>query len=154
MTTQTVTKLSPTTPKFVTPKKIVKHYDKRWLNKELEVQIELLLTTNTIYSQIQMYMNLPYSRSKFNYWVGLNGNTPRTQDLLKKRDEILEAKLVDKGFSGNNPAFAIFLLKNNYNYQDKREVESNNNYTFNVSRGLTAPLRKQIASKSTTKPQP
>jgi len=117
-------------------------YDSTWLNAELTHQLGLLESNPNIKSQIQLYKLLEYSKAKFEYWLGLNGNKPLTQDLLKKRNEIIEANLVEEGLTAKNWPFIIFLLKNNHNYQDNRTIDNNQNYTFNVTRGLATPRKK------------
>lgn len=136
------------------PSKLNKYdYDNKWLNKELKGQIDTLKAHPNIITQIELYELMEYSKAQFDYRMGKNGNTPYTQNLIKKRDEILEARLVKKGLNSTNYGFVIFLLKNHYGYTDKKEVESNNNFVFNVTRGTISSVgkgRKQI--KATTTP--
>lgn len=131
------------TPNSLQTKAEENKYDSTWLNAEITHQLDLLKSNPNIKSQIQLYKLLDYSKAKFDYWLDLNGNKPLTQDLLKKRNEIIEANLVEEGLTAKNWAFIIFLLKNNHNYQDNRTIDNNQNYTFNVTRGL-ATTRKKV----------
>ncbi len=138
---------STNTLQTVSAQPTINKYDRTWLNKQLKDQLEILQLTKKIRTKIQLYENLPYTKAKFDYWIKKNGNTDSTQELLKKIDEILESRLITHGFEQTHPAFTIFLLKNNYGYQDKKEIESNNNYVFKVTRGdLPASKRKAVLS--------
>ena len=135
---------SQTTHKSSTAPSQVNKYDSRWLNKELVGHINLLQNDQIIVSQIQMYEKLPYSKDKFTYWMNKNGNMPHTQDLFKKRNEIFESKLITQGLNIKNWPFIIFLLKNNHNYTDVKEINDNHNYQFNVTRGLKPQKTRKI----------
>lgn len=51
---------------------------------------------------------------------------PEFFDTIKNAKEKILANLIERGLDGdNNPAMAIFNLKNNYDYSDKKESQSN-----------------------------
>ena len=55
--------------------------------------------------------------------VGRKGKNPEVADTLKKAMQILDLQMVDYMQNGKiNPVSGIFLMKNNFGYQDKQEV--------------------------------
>jgi len=141
---------------LIKPPKIIRGITRNsyWLNTELKKQIELAKESSSMYTKIQLFQKLDYSKNKFDYWMRKNGNVPHTQELQKKLDEIFEAKLITQGFESRNPVFTIFLLKNNYNYQDNRTIDTNNNYTFNVTRGDIKPLKRKVIDSTASRTIP
>jgi len=110
--------------------------------------IDQLAAQQQIISKVQLFDTKQYSRHQFNKWQEKYSGIPSIQERLKKIEEMLESHLITAGMT-RNPAFPIFLLKNHYGYQDKREVTTDNNYSFTVSRGLPLPVRKQVQAKVT-----
>lgn len=55
---------------------------------------------------------------------GRKGKNPAVADTLKKAMKILDLQMVDYMQNGKiNPVSGIFLMKNNFGYADKQEVE-------------------------------
>ena len=55
--------------------------------------------------------------------VGRKGKNPEVADSIKKAMQILDLQMVDYMQNGKiNPVSGIFLMKNNFGYQDKQEV--------------------------------
>lgn len=149
---QTLQKPTKNTPsnlaaKQPNPLRNYKH-DSTWAIAELRSLLEAAQNDKQIISKIQLFAPKPYSNHQFKNWRTRYDTVPKIQELSKKIEEVIESNLIYKGMSAN-PAFPIFLLKNHYNYQDKREVATDHNYTFTVSRGLPAPVRKQVVAKAT-----
>ena len=144
---KTILKHTSITPLLSNENNTLIKYDRTWLNNELRFQHQVLESTPDIIYKIQLYKELPYTKKKFEYWMSLNGNNPSTQELYKKIDEILEARLVTSGLTVKNWPFIIFLLKNAYDYQDNRTVTNDTSVTFNVTRGAISSVptkRKQV----------
>jgi hypothetical protein len=56
--------------------------------------------------------------------VERKGKNPKVADLLKKAVQMLDLQMVDYMQNGKiNPVSGIFLMKNNFGYADKQEVE-------------------------------
>jgi hypothetical protein len=124
-------------------------YDSTGLNIELDKQINLVKSNPYITSQIELFKLLEYSTKQFNRWLSGFGNKEHTQDLLKKRNELIEANLIEHGKTIKNWPFIIFLLKNHYGYRDVKDVSNDTQVTFNVTRGAISSVtkRKQVKSK-------
>jgi len=133
MTTKNNSKVitkAPPTPPIQPPK-----YDLPWLQSELRNIIDILLQDDTIKSKAQLFRNYQFSSTRFYRYISKYNDNKRVQEYTKKIDEILESRLIEHGLTGKNFAFVIFLLKNHYNYQDKREVETETTHVFKVARG-------------------
>ena len=53
--------------------------------------------------------------------------------MIKKIRQYCESELVERALSGKaQPIFSMFLLKCNYDYQDKQVIESNVNMNFDL----------------------
>ncbi len=129
-------------------------HDRSWLNKELNKQINLIKEDNSICTKPELFQHFKYSSHQFGAWASRYSLTPSVSDSLKKRDELLEARLVQRGWGRGNPAFVIFLLKNNHGYVDNREIDTNHHVTFNVNRGLPSPLNRKKVLSTVSKLKP
>lgn len=124
-------KLAPiNTYKAPTPK-----YDLPWVKDELREMIHIILNDEEIKSKAQLFKLRGYSNKRFSEWRRKYDTNTYVQEYLKKIEEIIESRLIDHGLNAKNPAFVIFMLKNHYGYQDKREVETETTHVFKVSRG-------------------
>jgi len=114
-------------------------YTVEYVKAELVDMIQALMEDETIKTKAQLFKVRSYSPSWFYRYTAKYGDNKRMQELLKKIDNILEARLLEQGLTGKNFPFVIFLLKNHYDYQDKREVETGVTHTFKVTRGAVTP---------------
>lgn len=120
-------------------------------NKELKGMIEYLRANEHIKTKVQLLKDSDYTVSWFYKKAERMRMNPSTQDLIKKIDDILEARLIEHGLTKANYGFVIFLLKNHYGYQDKREIETDHTYTFKVTRGDLRSLKtKKVKNTSST----
>jgi len=128
---------------------IYKH-DSTYLNKELTKQIALIHKDSSICTKAQLMKKFEYSTYQFSSWLSRVSGTYLTDELWKKRDELLEANLLDEGFRQKMPTFVIFLLKNNHGYRDVKDIDNNQSITFNVTRGAisSVPKRKQVKNNN------
>lgn len=134
----------------IVPNKYIR--DRTYVNNELRAMLAYLKEHEDVYTKVELFRSRDYSLNRFSEWNRKFGDNPRTRELFKKIEEILEARLIVKGLKAPNPAFIIFLLKNNYGYQDKREVETEHTHVFKVTRGdLKALKAKQVPSTATIK---
>lgn len=111
-------------------------------NNELRALIEKLMEDESIKTKVQLFKDSKFTVSWFYKRGRKYADYPRTQSLIKKIDEILEARLIDHGLHKANYGFVIFLLKNHYGYQDKREVETETTHVFKVTRGDLKTIKK------------
>lgn len=127
-------------------------YNGTWINNELRLQLNMLISNPDLKTKIELYENLPYSIRTFSRRKSKVPQTLLTDDLQQKINEILEARLVKSGYTMKNWPFIIFLLKNNHGYQDTRNIETDTNVTFNVTRGAISSVkgkRKQVKATIT-----
>jgi hypothetical protein len=122
-------------------------YDSTWLNTELTNMIKQLQDRPEICTKAELFATQNYTYKMFVWRLkstkaleDINGKPSKTKQLMDKLEEILEARLVNRGLTAKNFPFIIFLLKNHYGYQDKREVETETTHVFKVARGNT-PLK-------------
>ncbi|NBW18006.1 MAG: hypothetical protein EBR82_59540 [Caulobacteraceae bacterium] len=121
---------APPTPPIQAPK-----YDLPWLQSELRTIIDILHANNDIKTKAQLFRDYQFSSSRFYRYITKYNDNKRVQEYLKKIDEILESRLIEHGLEKKNFPFVIFLLKNFYGYQDKKEVETETTHVFKVARG-------------------
>lgn len=79
---------------------------------------------------------------------GLNGKIKNQQvsDTLKKMMQILDVQMVDYMQNGKiNPVSGIFLMKNNFGYQDKQEVVVTPNNPLGEQAADVEELRRKYA---------
>lgn len=119
----------------IAPRTTKYKYTEQFVSKELDSMLELLTAHEQIQSKAQLFTYKEYSPSKFSMWRHKYSTSKRIDEKLKKIENILEARLINHGLTARNPAFVIFMLKNHYGYQDKREVETETTHVFKVSRG-------------------
>lgn len=118
--------------------------------------LEELKADETITSRAQLFKSRTYSSAKFSYWRRKYDTNRNIQEKLKKIEEIIEARLVERGLQGKAIPMTIFLLKNYYNYTDQYQTKVDSTVTFKVNRGRTpieAPLTvpKQIVDSKPIK---
>lgn len=94
-----------------------------------------LAAQEQIKTKVELFSTKEYSPSKFSMWKKKYSTSKRIDEKMKKIDSILEHRLIQQGLTGKNFPFVIFLLKNHYGYQDKREVEQETTHVFKVTRG-------------------
>lgn len=112
-------------------------------NKELKELIEVLMVDETIKTKVQLFKSSPFTADWFYKRARKFSEFKRTQSLVKKIEELLEARLIDHGLHKANYGFVIFLLKNHYGYQDKREIETETTHVFKVTRGDLKAISKK-----------
>lgn len=100
--------------------------------------MDTLTAQEQIRTKVELFESRPYSPSKFSMWKNKYSTSKRIDEKIKKIDSILESRLIKQGLTGKNFPFVIFLLKNHYGYQDKREVEQETTHIFKVNRGELA----------------
>ena len=67
---------------------------------------------------------------------------------IKRARRKCQASLVNHGLVTNNPAMNIFLLKNNYGYKDKTEVETTVNVINYADRLAGAEERRRLQERT------
>lgn len=123
-------------------------YTEQFVANELKGMVAELQENKELATKAQLFQGRSYSKVRFYEWK-LKYNTKRLNELNQKIDEILEARLIERGFDSKNFAFVIFLLKNHHGYLDRKETEVEHTHVFKVTRGLQQG-RKRI--KATVKP--
>ena len=132
-------------------------YSITYVLSELRDLQQILIDNEEIKSKAQLFKYKPYSNKKFSEWSNKFSTSKHVQERLKKIEEIIESRLIDHAMAGRSVIFCIFMLKNHYGYQDKRETSGEISHVFKVNRGLRLvqsapePLRKQVKNSSTIK---
>jgi hypothetical protein len=124
-----------------------------YINRELDSLCDILSHNPQMISKVQLFKCKPYTMFQFYNWRNKFPNIPSIQNKLKKIDEILESNLIDAGMS-KNPAFPIFMLKNNYGYTDQKQVDNQHTVNFTVTRGLQAVKKRKTVNSTTTNSKP
>jgi hypothetical protein len=96
--------------------------------------LQELLDNETIYTKAQLFKTRSYSYAKFNGWKGKYEGNVNIQEFIKKIEEVVEARLVERGLNKFSP-FIIFLLKNNHNYTDQYQQTVDTSISFKINRG-------------------
>lgn len=128
------------TPQIRLSKLVNYKRDSTYVISELKDILASAQADKQMITKIQLFDSKEYSRHQFQNWVRRYPTVNRIQELGKKIEEVLESHLIYAGMS-KNPAFPIFLLKNHYGYQDKREVETETTHVFKVTRGPQTPVK-------------
>lgn len=110
-------------------------YDANSATQELNEMIQYLQSNEHIMSKAQLFEMSKFTSSRLYKYKLKYQSVKRIQESLKKIEEIIEARLVNRGLNGKAIPMTIFLLKNYYNYQDKREIEQETTHIFKVTRG-------------------
>ena len=99
----------------------VKHTEEFVIN-ELQSFLDRLIEDDTLIYKGQLFKEKEYTFRKFSEWATKFKSCQVIQEGLKKIDEILETRAVERGMDAKgNVAFLIFFLKNCYDWKDKRE---------------------------------
>lgn len=112
-------------------------YTEQYVSLELDTMLDDLAAHEQIKTKAELFETKEYSTKKFSQWRNKYSTSKRIDEKIKKIDDILESRLIKQGLTGKNFPFVIFLLKNHYGYQDKREVEQETTHVFKVTRGET-----------------
>jgi hypothetical protein len=110
-------------------------YDRTFVAGELRSMISILDEHEDICSKASLFKYKPYSSSKFYHWRSKFSTNVRIHEYLKKIDEIIESRLVERGLAGKAIPMTIFLLKNYYNYTDQYQTKVDSTISFKVNRG-------------------
>lgn len=146
-------KLAKTAPP-TTPTKSNKYiYTEQWFYNEVTTMLDDLIANEQIKSKAELLTLKHYSPSRFYRYKAKYNTSKRIDEVYQKINNILEARLINQGLTGKNFPFVIFLLKNHYGYQDKKEVETETTHVFKVARGnkvidIQPAQVKQILNKS------
>ena len=131
----TKTKLAKTAPP-ITPTKSNKYiYTEQWFYNEVTTMLDDLIANEQIRSKAELLTYKDYSPSRFYRYKAKYSASKRVDEVYQKINNILEARLIQHGLTGKNFPFVIFLLKNHFHYQDKKEVETETTHVFKVARG-------------------
>jgi len=156
MNVSTLSKKTPTQVKELsrpTPK-----YDLYYVQAELNDMLEQLRAHPEIESKAHLFESREYSYAKFNQWKAKYEANTRVHDRIKKIEEIIESRLVQRGLAGKAIPMTIFLLKNYYNYTDQYQQKVDTTVTFKVVRGnrgeqpIIVPNTTQVIDQSPTAP--
>ena len=109
-------------------------YDRTFILNELRLMLTQLLDDETIYTKAQLFKTRSYSYNKFNIWKSKYDTNVNIQEFIKKIEEVVEARLVQRGLDKFSP-FIIFLLKNNHNYTDQYQQTVDTSISFKINRG-------------------
>jgi hypothetical protein len=95
---------------------------KKLKEEEDIVFIGTLATKMNTYRDIYTYLLKKFDKKNYEF-----------STIKKNIDRIIESRLYEKAFlNKGNATMAIFGLKNNHNWKDKTEVDSNNTNTIKI----------------------
>jgi len=119
-------------------------YTAEFVLEEMKSMVNLIRGNPDIVYIWELFDNKSYSRQRFSEWVKTYSDNEEIKEISDTIKELLETRAV-KGAMTNklNGTMTIFHLKNNYDWKDKSEVDSNVKWELNI-----ATLLWQIQDKN------
>lgn len=119
-------------------------YTAEFVLEEMKSMVSLIRGNPEIVYIWELFDNKSYSRQRFSEWVKTYSDNEEIKEISDTIKELLETRAV-KGAMTNklNGTMTIFHLKNNYDWKDKSEVDSNVKGELNI-----ATLLWQIQDKN------
>ena len=119
-------------------------YTAEFVLEEMKSMVNLIRGNPDIVYIWELFDNKSYSRQRFSEWVKTYSDNEEIKEISDTIKELLETRAV-KGAMTNklNGTMTIFHLKNNYDWKDKSEVDSNVKGELNI-----ATLLWQIQDKN------
>ena len=119
-------------------------YTAEFVLEEMKSMVNLIRWNPDIVYIWELFDNKSYSRQRFSEWVKTYSDNEEIKEISDTIKELLETRAV-KGAMTNklNGTMTIFHLKNNYDWKDKSEVDSNVKGELNI-----ATLLWQIQDKN------
>ena len=119
-------------------------YTAEFVLEEMKSMVNLIKGNPDIVYIWELFDNKSYSRQRFSEWVKTYSDNEEIKEISDTIKELLETRAV-KGAMTNklNGTMTIFHLKNNYDWKDKSEVDSNVKWELNI-----ATLLWQIQDKN------
>ena len=119
-------------------------YTAEFVLEEMKSMVTLIRGNPDIVYIWELFDNKSYSRQRFSEWVKTYSDNEEIKEISDTIKELLETRAV-KGAMTNklNGTMTIFHLKNNYDWKDKSEVDSNVKGELNI-----ATLLWQIQDKN------
>ena len=119
-------------------------YTAEFVLEEMKSMVSLIRGNPDIVYIWELFDNKSYSRQRFSEWVKTYSDNEEIKEISDTIKELLETRAV-KGAMTNklNGTMTIFHLKNNYDWKDKSEVDSNLKGELNI-----ATLLWQIQDKN------
>ena len=121
-----------------------KKYTEEFVLEEMKSLLAIVRSNPDIVYIWELFDNKNYSRQRFSEWVKEYNGNEEIKEISDTIKELLETRAV-KGAMTNklNGTMTIFHLKNNYDWKDKSEVDSNLKGELNI-----ASLLWQIQDKN------
>lgn len=119
-------------------------YTAEFVLEEMKSMVSIIKGNPDIVYIWELFDNKSYSRQRFSEWVKTYSDNEEIKEISDTIKELLETRAV-KGAMTNklNGTMTIFHLKNNYDWKDKSEVDSNVKGELNI-----ATLLWQIQDKN------
>ena len=119
-------------------------YTAEFVLEEMKSMVSIIKGNPDIVYIWELFDNKSYSRQRFSEWVKTYSDNEEIKEISDTIKELLETRAV-KGAMTNklNGTMTIFHLKNNYDWKDKSEVDSNLKGELNI-----ATLLWQIQDKN------
>ena len=119
-------------------------YTAEFVLEEMKSMVSIIRGNPDIVYIWELFDNKSYSRQRFSEWVKTYSDNEEIKEISDTIKELLETRAV-KGAMTNklNGTMTIFHLKNNYDWKDKSEVDSNVKGELNI-----ATLLWQIQDKN------
>ena len=109
-------------------------YTAEFVLEEMKSMVNLIRGNPDIVYIWELFDNKSYSRQRFSEWVKTYSDNEEIKEISDTIKELLETRAV-KGAMTNklNGTMTIFHLKNNYDWKDKSEVDSNVKGELNIA---------------------
>ena len=109
-------------------------YTAEFVLEEMKSMVSLIRGNPDIVYIWELFDNKSYSRQRFSEWVKTYSDNEEIKEISDTIKELLETRAV-KGAMTNklNGTMTIFHLKNNYDWKDKSEVDSNVKGELNIA---------------------
>lgn len=109
-------------------------YTAEFVLEEMKSMVSIIKGNPDIVYIWELFDNKSYSRQRFSEWVKTYSDNEEIKEISDTIKELLETRAV-KGAMTNklNGTMTIFHLKNNYDWKDKSEVDSNVKGELNIA---------------------
>ena len=116
-------------------KKITKpiKYTKQFIFAEIPAILEEIENNKSIIYLGEVFEKKAYSFRRFSEWGKKYEDSKKISDTIAKIKEILESRINVRALKGNlNVTMAVFNLKNNYNWVDKKQFEHSGGFVTDL----------------------
>lgn len=122
-------------------------YTEKYVLEEMKVLLNSLKSKPDIIFLWELFEDKPYARQRFSERVTTYSDNKEIVHLSDTIKGILETRAAKWGMMWKlNPTMTIFHLKNNFNWKDKIDIDTNQKIDVNFDNWKTEDLLKELKS--------